>query len=89
MMFNFALELKTRISLSFFWPRLFIFGSIYGYGVFITSKVSTVQYDLNIIFLGHIQRDFKNAPFYILCLFHMIHLRVFSLSCFILMQNGP
>ena len=25
--------------------------------------------------------DFKNAPFYILCLFHMIDLRMFSLSC--------
>ena len=25
-------------------------------------------------------RDFKNAPFYILCLFHMIDLRMFSLS---------
>ena len=26
-----------------------------------------------------ILRDFKNAPFYILCLFHMIDLRMFSL----------
>ena len=31
----------------------------------------------------------KNAPFYILCLFHMIDLWMFSLSCFNLMQNGP
>ena len=37
----------------------------------------------------YILRDFKNAPFYILCLFHMINLSVFSLSCFILLQNGP
>ena len=36
-----------------------------------------------------ILRDFKNAPFYILCLFHMIYLRMFSLSYFILLQNGP
>ena len=27
-----------------------------------------------------ILRDFKNAPFYILCLFHMINLRMYSLS---------
>ena len=27
-----------------------------------------------------ILRDFKNAPFYILCLFHMGKLRMFSLS---------
>ena len=27
-----------------------------------------------------ILRDFKNAPFYILCLFHMINLMMFSLS---------
>ena len=33
--------------------------------------------------------DFKNAPFYILCLFHMINLRKFSLSFLILLQNGP
>ena len=26
------------------------------------------------------QRDFKNASFYILCLFHMINLMMFSLS---------
>ena len=26
-----------------------------------------------------ILRDFKNAPFYILCLFHMIDFRMFSL----------
>ena len=36
-----------------------------------------------------ILRDFKNAPFYILCLFHMINLRMFSLSFFIFLQNGP
>ena len=36
-----------------------------------------------------ILRDFKNAPFCILCLFHMIDLRMFSLSFFILLQNGP
>ena len=34
-------------------------------------------------------RDFKNAPFYILCLFHMINLRMYSLSFFIFVQNGP
>ena len=37
----------------------------------------------------NILRDFKNAPFYILCLFHMIDLRMFSLSFFFLLQNGP
>ena len=36
-----------------------------------------------------ILRGFKNAPFYILCLFHMIDLRMFSLSFFILLQNRP
>ena len=36
-----------------------------------------------------ILRDFKNAPFYILCFFHMIDLRMFSVSFFILLQNGP
>ena len=30
--------------------------------------------------LCYILRDFKNAPFYILCLFHMINLRMLSLS---------
>ena len=30
-----------------------------------------------------ILRDFKNAPFYILCLFHIIDLMMFSLSFFI------
>ena len=34
-----------------------------------------------------ILRDFRNAPFYIHCLFHMIDLRMFSLSYFILLQN--
>ena len=38
---------------------------------------------------GYILRDFKNAPFYILCLYHMIDLKMFSLSSFILLQNGP
>ena len=47
-----------------------------------------------VVFIVHqlykyILRDFKNAPFYILCLFHMIDLRMFSLSFFILLQNGP
>ena len=37
----------------------------------------------------NILRDFKNAPFYILCLFKMIDLRMCSLSFFILLQNGP
>ena len=37
----------------------------------------------------YILRDFKNAPFCILCLFHMINLRMFSLLFFILLQNGP
>ena len=36
-----------------------------------------------------ILRDFRNAPFYILCLFHMIDVRIFNLSVFILFQNGP
>ena len=36
-----------------------------------------------------ILRDFRNAPFYNHCLFHMIDLRMFSLSFFILFQNGP
>ena len=36
-----------------------------------------------------ILRDFKNAPFYILCLCHTNNLRMFSLSFFILLQNGP
>ena len=36
-----------------------------------------------------ILRDFKNSPFYIFCLFHMIELRMFSLLFFILFQNGP
>ena len=35
-----------------------------------------------------ILRDFRNAPFYIHCLFHMINLRMFSLSFFIFLQNG-
>ena len=40
--------------------------------------------------LHYILRDFKNAPFYILCLFHMINFRYFfSLSFLILLQNGP
>ena len=38
--------------------------------------------------LDSILRDFKNAPFYILCQFHMTNLRMFSLSFFILLQNG-
>ena len=37
----------------------------------------------------YILRDFKNAPFYILSLFHMIDLRMFSVSFFILLPNGP
>ena len=37
----------------------------------------------------HILRDFKNAPFYILCLFHMVDLMMFSLSFFSLLQNEP
>ena len=39
--------------------------------------------------LNYILRDFKNAPFYILCFFNMIDLRMFSLSFFILMHYGP
>ena len=30
--------------------------------------------------IGYILRDFKNAPFYILCLFHMIYFRMFTSS---------
>ena len=36
-----------------------------------------------------ILNDFRNAPFYIHCLCHMIDLRIFSLSFFILLLNGP
>ena len=36
-----------------------------------------------------ILRDFRNAPFYIHCIFHMVNLRVFSLSLVILLHNGP
>ena len=36
-----------------------------------------------------ILRDFKNAPFYIHCHFHIIDLRMFSLIFCILLQNGP
>ena len=37
----------------------------------------------------YILRDIKNTRFYILCLFHMIDLRMFSLLFLILLQNGP
>ena len=37
----------------------------------------------------YILRDFKNAPFYILCLFHMVYLRMVSSSFYKLLQNGP
>ena len=37
----------------------------------------------------NILRDFRNAPFYIHCLFYMIDLRMFSVSYFILLQNEP
>ena len=45
--------------------------------------------NLEFLLKEYILRDFKNAPFYILCLFHMINLRMYSLSFFILLQNGP
>ena len=41
------------------------------------------------IYTKGILRDFRNAPFYIHCLFHIINLRMFSLLFFILLQNGP
>ena len=41
------------------------------------------------MYMIHVYWDFKNPPFYILCLFHMIDLRMFSLSDFIFLQNGP
>ena len=42
-----------------------------------------VKMYIHVLFVGihesplFILRDFKNAPFYILCLFHMINLRMF------------
>ena len=36
-----------------------------------------------------ILRDFRNAPFYIHCLFHMINLMMFSSYFFIFLHNGP
>ena len=36
-----------------------------------------------------IPRLFRNAPFYIHFLSHMVNLRMFSLSFFILLHNGP
>ena len=37
----------------------------------------------------NILRDFRNAPFYIHCLFNIVNLRMFSLLFFILLHNGP
>ena len=37
----------------------------------------TAKYEINVYIPLNILRDFKNAPFYILCLFHMINLRMF------------
>ena len=53
----------------------------------ISVKQGRVRGNKNISKVG--LRDFKNAPFYILCLFHMIDFRMFSLSFFNLLQNGP
>ena len=36
-----------------------------------------------------ILRDFRNAPVYIHCFFHMNDFRMFSLCVFILLLNGP
>ena len=38
------------------------------------------KYFAILLLIINILRDFKNAPFYILCLFHMIHLAMFSLQ---------
>ena len=37
----------------------------------------------------NILKDFRNAPFYIHCLFQMADLRMFHLLFFILLHNGP
>ena len=49
-------------------------------------KIAGYIYRLEIIFLDlnesdsvNILTDFRNAPFYIFCLFHMAHLKMFSL----------
>ena len=41
-----------------------------------------IQYIVSVYFYNHlyILRDFRNAPFYIHCLFNMVNLRIFSLS---------
>ena len=39
--------------------------------------------------LESILRDSRNAPFYIHCIFHMLNMRMFSLSYFIILHNGP
>ena len=47
------------------------------------------EFDIIPFYALYILRDFRNAPFYIHCLFHMIDLRMCSLLFFILLQNGP
>ena len=53
------------------------------------EKHNKCDYSYSLYGAPTILRDFKKAPFYILCLFHMVDLRVFSLSFFILFHNGP
>ena len=76
-----ALESKTR----FLPDPLNTFALFKGRSMLNAFKVSEYLWYTHACLL----RDFKNAPFYILCLFHMIDLRMFSLSFFIFLQNGP
>ena len=61
----------------------------YWFSVIIRSPKNVCNIAKRILLTYSILRDYKNAPFYILCLFHMIDLRMFSLSFFIFLQNGP
>ena len=53
-----------------------------------SQNLSSAAVVIGALRVKNILRDFKSAPFYILCLFHMIDLRMFYLSFFILLQNG-
>ena len=61
------------------------------YGLHVSLRIrAPVKHSGHAIQLkDNILRDFKNAPFYILCLFDIIDLRMFSLSFCIFLQNGP
>ena len=48
--------------------------------IYISIYIGTALDETNNKFEGNILRDFKNAPFYIICLFLMINLRMYSLS---------